>query len=87
MSPARFPADLRAKVKARLQAPANLGLLVWVERTPEGWLVHANTGPEADRRMQLAHQAGHDHALAADVMADPVTAAQVAGMDSTRGTL
>lgn len=64
-----IPEHVVQMVKARLKAPSNIGLLIWVEQDPEGhWLVHANTGREADRRMQVVHNTGRFYALASEVL-------------------
>lgn len=64
-----FTDDLKAKVRARLDHPLNLGKFVWVERNADGsWLVHANSMKDANRRMGQANEAGRVYFTAAEVL-------------------
>lgn len=64
-----FTDELKAKVRARLAQPLNLGKFVWAERDECGnWLVHANLMSEAHRRMGQANEAGRVYFTAAEVL-------------------
>lgn len=64
-----IPEYIKERVKARLSQPVNVGKLIWVEITSdEHWIIHASTGPEAKRRMQIAHKEGRFYATASEIL-------------------